>query len=149
MITDLLASSSKVTNESNPFHQFLNNTIGYFFELIDDEIDNINTAMFIQEATGKMLDLHGIDYGVKRLPNESDEDFRNRLILDSLDRFTLEWLYTLFDLQLLTYNEDYNQDTMLLSDNHYLNNKYYISCSDDVWNTILKKFIVEGVLVRL
>ena len=149
MITEFLPSSSKIQDEDNPFHQFLNNTIGYFLDLIDEETDELNTNIFIQEATGKCLDLHGVDFGLKRLPDETDEDYRNRIILDSLDRFTFNWLYTLFELQLLTYNDDYDADTMLVSDNHNLSNKYFISCSNEVWNIIIKKFIVEGVLVRL
>ena len=149
MITDFLASSSKIQDETNPFHQFLNNTIGYFLDVIDEETDNLNVGIFVQESTGKLLELHGVDYGLKRLSNETDEDYRHRLVLDSLDRFTFNWLYTLFDLQLLCYKDNYNPQTTLLSDNHYLDNKYFISCSDEVWSIITKKFIVNDVLVRL
>ena len=115
--------------------------------MVDEQTDELNTSMFVQESVGKFLDLHGVDYNLKRLPNESDEDYRNRLLLDSLDRFTFEWLYELFDLQLLTYNDDY-EDNMLLSDSHYLNNQYFIDCTDEIWNVINRKFVVLDRLVR-
>ena len=51
MITEFLPSSSKVQDENNPFHQFLDNTIGYFLDLVDEETDELNTNIFIQEAS--------------------------------------------------------------------------------------------------
>ena len=147
MITEFLPSNCQATDDDNPFKQFLDNTIGYFLDVVDEQTDELNTSMFVQESVGKFLDLHGVDYNLKRLPNESDEDYRNRLLLDSLDRFTFEWLYELFDLQLLTYNDDY-EDNMLLSDNHYLNNQYFIDCTDEIWNVINRKFVVLDRLVR-
>jgi hypothetical protein len=39
-------------------------------------------------------------------------------------------------------------DLTLLSDNHLLGNKYYVDCSDAVWNEVSKKFLTTGILWR-
>jgi hypothetical protein len=148
-ITDYLSSNSKLQDDDNPFKELINNTIGYFFELIDNDTDEMNNSVFIQEATGKYLDLHGKDLDYLRRNDESDEEYRNRIILDSLDRFTFPWVYALYDLQFLTHNSEYDKDTMLLSDNHYLNKKYFVVCTQDTFSSIRKKFITHAVLVRL
>lgn len=148
-ITDYLSSNSKLRDDDNPFKELINNTIGYFFELIDNDTDEINNSVFIQEAIGKYLDLHGKDLGYLRRNNESDEDYRNRIILDSLDHFTFNWCYALYDLQFLTVTNNYDKDTMLLSDNHYLEKKYFVVCNQDTFSRIQKKFITDGVLWRL
>lgn len=148
-ITDYVSHNSRLQDEDNPFHELINNTIGYFFDLINNDTDETNNGMFLQESTGKYLDLWGKDYHYGRNNDETDENYRNRIILDSLDRFTFTWAYTLYDLQFLTYNSEYDTDTMLLSDNHYLSNKYYVPCSWALFNNISKKFRVNGVLWRL
>ena len=144
-ITDLLPAKSNIHN--TPFEDLINNTIGYFFELIEEDNLEMTDGCFIQTAEGKYLDLYGKDYNLKRFEGESDDDYRTRLMIAPLEEFTINTLYTLYDVQLLTYNEDYN-DLMLLSDNHLLNNKYLVDISDELWNDISKKFITMDILER-
>lgn len=145
VITDLLQDKSNI--KDTPFEELINNTIGYFFELIETETDELKEGIFLNTAEGKYLDLWGVDLNIKRLRDESDEDYLNRLLFLPTDRLTPELIYTVYDLQLITY--DSNADNLtLLSDNHYLTDKYYVDCSDSVWEQLNQKFIIENVLYR-
>lgn len=144
-ITDLLQNKSNI--KGTPFEELINNSIGYFFELIEADTENLKNGMFLNTAEGEYLDLWGIDLGIKRINGESDEDYFNRLFFLPTDRLTPELIYTVYDLQLISYDADANNLT-LLSDNHFINNKYYVDCSDSVWEQLKQKFIVEGVLYR-
>lgn len=144
-ITDLLQDKSNI--KGTPFEELINNTIGYFFELIETDTENLKNGMFLNTAEGEYLDLWGIDLGIKRINGESDENYFNRLFFLPTDRLTPELIYTVYDLQLISYDSEADNLT-LLSDNHFINNKYYVDCSDSVWEQLSKKFIVEGVLYR-
>lgn len=144
-ITDLLQDKSNI--KDTPFEELINNTIGYFFELIETDTENLKNGMFLNTADGEYLDLWGIELGIKRIQDESDEDYFNRLFFLPTDKLTPELIYTVYDLQLISYDSDADNLT-LLSDNHFINNKYYVDCSDSVWEQLSKKFIVEGVLYR-
>ena len=144
-IIDLLPVNNNIRN--TPFEEFVNNTIGYFFELLEAEIENINEGCFIESANGKYLDLHGKDLNLPRKEGESDEDYRKRLLIEPLDKFNLQTLYEVYNIQLLSYNESKN-DLMLLSDIHLLANEYFVDCSDELWNIISNKFITGKVLYR-
>lgn len=145
VITDLLQNKSNI--KDTPFEELINNTIGYFFELIEEDTEKLKNGMFLNTAEGEYLDLWGIDLGIKRINGESDEDYFNRLFFLPTDRLTPELIYTVYDLQLLSYDSDADNLT-LLSDNHFINNKYYVDCTDSEWEQLSKKFIVEGVLYR-
>lgn len=144
-ITNLLQEKSNI--KGTPFEELINNTIGYFFELIEEDTEKLKNGMFLNTAEGEYLDLWGIDLNIKRINGESDENYFNRLFFLPTDRLTPELIYTVYDLQLLSYDSDADNLT-LLSDNHFINNKYYVDCSDSVWEQLSNKFIVEGVLYR-
>ena len=140
-ITDLLPVNSNI--HGTPFEDLINNTIGYFLELIEEEIDHMNDGCFIDTAEGRYLDLWGKDYGIPRLNDESDEDYRKRLKILPLEQFTIQTLYDIYDLQLLTmqYASLIFDDEKLYSDNHFLSNIYFTSCSDETWDDLNKKFV--------
>lgn len=144
-ITDSLPRESLV--RGTPWEEFLNNTIGYFFEMLEEEVELMNEGLFIESASGKYLDLHGKDLGLPRKVDESDDDYRNRLLIEPLDKFNIQTLYEVYDVQLLTYNSN-KTDLMLLSDNHYLSNEYFLDVDDELWSIIQKKFITGNVLHR-
>lgn len=140
-ITDLMPLQSNI--HGTIYEEFLNNTMGYFLELLEDEIEEINNGLFVESANGKYLDLHGKDYGLERHYEETDEEYRARLLVEPLDKFNIQTLYEVYNLQLLTNDyEDYNKDTTLLSDNHYLASAYVVDCSDEVWEILNKKYIL-------
>ena len=146
-ITDLFSVNSNI--HGTPFEDFLNNSIGYFLELIENGVTSMNEGCFINTAEGKYLDLWGKDLGIPRLNEESDEDYRTRLMISPLEQFTINTVYELYDLQLMTKpTSTSNLNLTLMSDNHFLNNKYYVDCSDEVWNELNKKFLTANVLWR-
>ncbi len=142
-ITDYLPALNTLNSTDTPLKGLLNDTIGAFFDNFNASIDEFNYNLFIQNSTGFYLDLYGRDYNVPRLVDESDEHYRKRLITISSKHFTLNTLYDEYDLQLLTYNSSYNKDTMLVSDNHFLNNTYMVDCDDTTWNTIQRKYVTN------
>ena len=144
-ITDSLPQESLV--RGTPWEEFLNNTIGYFFEILEEEVELMNEGLFIESASGKYLDLHGKDLGLPRKVGESDDDYRNRLLIEPLDEFNIMTLSEVYDVQLLTYKSD-KTDLTLLSDNHFLSNEYFIDASDELWGIIQRKFITGNVLHR-
>jgi hypothetical protein len=147
-ITSLLPVNSTI--HGTPFEDLINNSIGYFLELMEEETEQIKDGCFLDTAEAEYLDYWGKDYDIKRLPNESDEDYRIRLSIIPLERFTINTLYTLYDMQLLTKPDTTvsDLDLTLLSDNHLLADKYYVDCSDAVWNEVSKKFLTTGILWR-
>lgn len=144
-ITSLFPDKSTI--HGTPFEDLLNNTIGYFLEKVEEDTQALNDGCFVQIAEGKFLDLIGKDLGLPRFDSEVDEDYRTRLMIAPLEEFSINTLYELYDIQLLTYNSSYS-DLMLLSDNHLLNNHYLVDVSDELWNELSNKFITSGVLER-
>lgn len=147
-VTDLFPVNSTI--HESPFKDFLNNTIGYFLELVENEVQAMKDGCFLDSAEGHYLDLWGRDFNIRRLEGVSDDDYRKRLMILPLEQFTINTLYELYDLQLLTKPESStgNLNLTLLSDNHFLNKQYYVDCSDDVWGEINKKFITGNILWR-
>lgn len=146
-ITDLLPVNSNI--HGTPFEDLINNTIGYFLEMIEEEVDAMNDGCFIDTAEGRYLDLWGKDYGIPRLNDETDEDYRKRLKILPLDRFNIQTLYEVYDLQLLTRNDTSFNDLKLYSDNHFLDDEYWIGVSDDEWMEISRKFITTNKIRRI
>ena len=64
-------------SENNKGRQVLDGTIGEYLENYDNNFKNY----FLVRATGKWLDLHGLDCGILRLENESDNHYRERILL--------------------------------------------------------------------
>ena len=146
-ITDLLPVNSNI--HGTPFEDLINNTIGYFLELIEEEVDVMNDGCFIDTAEGRYLDLWGKDYGIPRLNDENDEDYRKRLKILPLERFNIQTLYEVYDLQLLTRNDTSFNDLKLYSDNHFLDDEYWIGVSDEEWMEISRKFITTNKIRRI
>ena len=143
IITDFLARNNLLNTTDTPLKSFLNDTIGYFLELFEENTYSMNDNLFIQNATGEYLDLFGKDYNVSRLVDETDEHYRNRLITIASKHFTVNTLYNEFDSQLLSFKEGVVTGNTLLSDNHFVNNEYFIRCDDVTWNTIKKKYVTS------
>ena len=102
---------------------------------------------FLQDATGKYLDLHGNDFGLPRKIDESDDDYRNRIIYESLGHLTTYFLKTVYNVELYVKVNDFDKDTMLTSDNEYISDSGFMGVVDETTQKILeKKFVlVSGV----
>lgn len=64
-------------SKNNEGRLVLDGTIGEYLENYNNNFKNY----FLSRASGKWLDLHGLDYGILRLDNESDKHYRERIML--------------------------------------------------------------------
>ena len=137
-IIERLPVNSQLQNPDNPMHNIIQNTIG---ELLDNfEIDY--DQFFLQDATGKYLDLHGKQYGIMRKNNESDEEYRNRIILCAYEYATVKVLTEIYGVKFYANVDNFENNTNLLcSDNPYLTNELMGFISDEVYNILDEKFI--------
>ena len=137
-IIERLPVNSQLQNPDNPMHNIIQNTIG---ELLDNfEIDY--DQFFLQDATGKYLDLHGKQYGIGRKNNESDEEYRNRIILCAYEYATVKVLTEIYGVEFYANVDNFENNTNLLcSDNPYLTDELMGFISDEVYNILDEKFI--------
>ena len=137
-IIERLPVNSQLQNPDNPMHNIIQNTIG---ELLDNfEIDY--DQFFLQDATGKYLDLHGKQYGIGRKNNESDEEYRNRIILGAYEYATVKVLTEIYGVEFYANVDNFENNTNLLcSDNPYLTDELMGFVSEEVYNILDEKFI--------
>lgn len=79
-IIERLHPDTPLRKETNDGSKFIHDTIG---EYLDRYVRrDLKKQLFLLHATGKYLDLHGEQRGVKRNPDESDEAYRKRILLE-------------------------------------------------------------------
>ena len=79
-IIERLHPDTPLKNNNNNGSKFIHNTIG---EYLDNYVRrDLKKQLFILHATGKYLDIHGKERGVTRLDDESDEAYRERILLE-------------------------------------------------------------------
>lgn len=122
----------------------IENTIGAWFDNIENQ--DWFSQFFLDSATGAWLDLHGQTYGIKRKIDESDEDYRKRIIYETLGHLTVNFLLDVYNVELYSYVADFDSDNTLVSDNPYFNvNGFYGVAPDTVTKNILnKKFVLRN-----
>ena len=137
-IIERLPVNSQLQNPNNQMHIIIQNTIG---ELLDNfEIDY--DQFFLQDATGKYLDLHGKQYGIGRKNNESDEEYRNRIILGAYEYATVKVLTEIYGVKFYANVDNFeNNSNLLCSDNPYLTSELMGFISEEVYNILDEKFI--------
>ena len=137
-IIERLPVNSQLQNPNNQMHIIIQNTIG---ELLDNfEIDY--DQFFLQDATGKYLDLHGKQYGIGRKNNESDEEYRNRIILGAYEYATVKVLTEIYGVEFYANVDNFENNTNLLcSDNPYVTSELMGFISEEVYNILDEKFI--------
>ena len=103
---------------------------------------------FLQEATGKYLDLHGKTYGVLRRIDESDDSYRQRIIYESIGHLTVEFLREVYNLELYVNIPNFNvSNNTLTSDNPYYNQDGFMASADTSIKDILNKKFVLGASI--
>jgi len=146
MVVGLLSSSSSLQDENNELRNVLDKTIGAYM----DDQDNVFDQLFLSTATGSWLDCHGRDYGVTRKTDESDEDYRNRIIFEKLEYLTVGNLQSIYGLELFNYISSYSSSSnKLTSDNPYRTNKYMAFASDELKAILNNKFMLGGSITWL
>ena len=145
-IIDSVNSISKLRDKNNPAYQIIDNTIGELLQQIDEK--TFFEQFFLQEADGKYLDLHGQTYGVTRKIDESDDDYRERIVYITLGRLTITFLKEVYGVELYVNVDGFNQYANdLTSDNQYINvngTGYMGIASETVKDILNNKFVIGG-----
>jgi len=144
MLVEMLPMASSLQNTDNEFRKVLDYTIGAYMEDKEPVFDEL----FLSSATGGWLDAFGRDYGVTRKLNESDEDYRNRIIFEKLEYLTADNLKNIFGVELYNAYDGFDPtDNQLTSDNTYLSD-WYVGIADETTRNILnKKFILDNTVM--
>lgn len=142
-ILDMIPDTSMLSNPSNPMYKIIDKAVGGWLDNFEDQ--DLDSQLFLTSATGKYLDLHGQDYNIRRRLDESDEDYRNRIIYESMGRVTVNFLLDIYGVQLYVYVDNFDvSKNSLTSDNPYMPNEGYFAVVEDTAKSILdKKFILD------
>ncbi len=123
----------------------LDGTIGEYLE----NYNNHFLDLFLKHATGKYLDLHGLEYNIIRKEDESDISYRNRIITEKSIIQNIDNFLNL-DTSLWVYFRGVTDGDTLTSRNPYLKNKhddnYVLICFSENKDYLTDKFILEDIL---
>ena len=104
---------------------------------------------FLTMAEGNFLDIHGKMYGLFRKKDESDDDFRNRIILNkSILQRTTD--FSKLNIGFWVYKDGVTDKDTLTSRNPYLKQNHdddyvFIVSGEDI-NLLQKKFLLNDIL---
>ena len=145
-ILDRLSENSSLKSSNNPSRKVIMNTVGQWLDNYDDNFENL----FLNESVGEYIDCHGREYGVYRKLNESDEDYKKRIIYQILGHLTADYLIDIYNVNLYVNIPNYNpNNNELTSDNHYINDENgFMALADEVTRSILNKKFVLGSGIR-
>jgi len=145
-ILDRLPENSSLKSSNNPARKIIMNTVGEWLDNYDNNFENL----FLNESEGEHIDCHGREYGVYRKLNESDEDYKKRIIYQILGHLTADYLINIYKVNLYVNIPDYNpNNNELTSDNYYINDENgFMAEADETTRSILNKKFVLGSGVR-
>ena len=138
-------NNSYLNDETNPMNRIINYTVGEWLE--NEFNDDFFEQFFLNEARGEYLDLHGKDFGIRRKIDESDEVYRERIIMESLGHLTISYLTKIHNVKLYSFVDDFDiTENSLTSDNPYYKENGFIGFADDETKQNLnKRFIIEAI----
>ena len=147
MMCDMLPVSSELSKSDNELHNVLDKSLGEYM----DNQDEVLEQLFVSSATGGWLDAHGRDYGVIRKVDETDEDYRTRIIQEKNDKLVPSFLNIMYGLTLYIPVTSFDAtDNDLTSDNPYITTSSYMSiASDEIKAILAKKFVLNGEITWL
>ena len=143
-ILERLDVKSPASNPDNPFYKVFDNSVGEWLDNFN--VDKFHEDLFLNSATGEWLDLHGRQYGVPRHIDESDTDYRERVIQHTMGRLTPVLLCADFGLDLYSDVNGFSVDgNVLTSDNYYLGagNGFICFTNADTRDLIEKSFVIN------
>lgn len=145
-ITGLMPLSSNF--DGSDMQSLLDETLGAYFDSKEEDIEEVLDAPFLSEADDDYLDLiHGQLYSIKRKPEETDEEYRSRLVFQAKDHLTVPDLREL-DCKVYAYVDEYNPASTLTSRNTGLTRKLIIECPTPEVEALVKdNMIWQGVVV--
>lgn len=141
-ITSLMPLSSNF--DESDVQRVLNRTIGPYFDTLTERVEELIDAPFLTEADGDYLDLlHGRLYGLERLPDEEDDDYRARLVFQTHDGVRVS---DLLELDCGVYADpevqSFDEDTVLTSRNTALSTKFIVECPSDEVEALVKDNLI-------
>ena len=146
-IINRLHPESELHNPDNPARKIIENTIGAWLDNFD--YTKVWEGLFLQTAEGPYLDLHGNDYNVLRKLNESDEDYRKRIVYETLLHLTIDYLHDVYGVKTYVAADNFNPVTNgLTSDNPYIQGKGLMIVADDSVRKIIQKKFVYGSEIK-
>lgn len=142
-ILDMIPETSQLSQPDNPMYKIIDYAVGGWLDNFEEK--DLDSQFFLNTATGGYLDLHGEDYGIRRRLDESDDDYRQRIIYESMGHLTANFLLDVYNVQLYTFIDDFNADeNTLTSDNPYIRTEGFLAVTDEKTRNILnKKFILD------
>lgn len=147
-IISRLPPTTNLHKTDNPVRKIIINSVGQWLDEYD--VQNWLNQFFLNEASGKYLDLHGKEYNVLRRINESDEDYRKRIVYETLGQLTIDYLKTVFNAEIYTYTTGYDETDTLLSDNEYINGKgFFIKVDEDIQRVLDRKIVLGSEITWL
>ena len=147
-LVDLLPEHNSLKKSQNQLRRVLDLSVGEWFD--NHSIQALYDNLFLMSAVGGYLDCHGRDYGVYRQADESDEDYRERIILEKLDHLTPYTLSEQYSVRLYNYVTGFNlQNNTLTSDNPYCTDFYMGVVDEDTRKILDFKFTMDNGVVWL
>lgn len=142
LILDRLPLNCELHNPNNPMRKIINNTVGAWLDDFEDK--DWGSQFFLTTATGKYLDLHGNEWGIKRRRDEIDEHYRNRIIYESLGHVTVDLLLKIYNIKLYVKVDNFDiVHNTLTSDNKYISSYGFLAVANsDIRKILNKKFVV-------
>ena len=138
-------ANEALDDENNDFVRVLDGTVGEYLE----NRNNHFLDVFLTMAEGDFLDIHGKMYNFFRKKDESDESYRNRILLNkSLLQRTSD--FTKLDIGFWVYKEGVTDKDTLTSRNPYLKEAHdddyvFIVSGEDI-GLLEKKFLLNDIL---
>ena len=148
-VTSLMPSSSNF--DGSDVQEILDQTVGPYFDDLAERVEEVIDAPFLTEATGEYLDiLHGKLYGVTREYEESDDDYRSRMVFQCKDGVRVPDLVEL-GCKVYAHVDNFNVDTVLTSRNtaiyEYPSRKYIVKCPNERIEKLIKDNLMWKGLV--
>lgn len=145
-IIDRLHENSSLRSIGNPMRKIIDDGVGEWFDRFVEEHDFDD--FFLDSATGGYLDAWGREFNVPRRLDESDDDYRHRIVLESLGHLTVPYLQEVYGLVLYCYVTGFDiKDNMLTSDNPFLSTRYMTVASPGIQEILFKKFVINNELL--
>ena len=140
---DLLSEHSSLKNENNPVRKVIMNTVGEWLD--NHSLSDLFDSMFINTANGGYLDLFGRDYNIPRQADETDDDYRQRIIFEKLEWLTVHNLQNIYGVEIYNAFDGFNpQKNSLTSDNPYLSDFYFGIVDESVQKILDGKFVLDA-----
>ena len=144
LFCDFLPVKSNIREENNELRNVLDKSLG---EFMDNKLGEVSDNIFLTTATGGWLDCFGNDYGVRRKYNESDDDYRDRIVFEKLEYLNADNLQDIYGLTLYCFINQFDaSENTLTSDNPYVNS-IKMTDATGIEDILKNKFILNEELI--